>query len=225
MVSGTTNPPSGASPSSRTSEKFDGCMPPRVDTYCIALVFVNEIADLDDLIAARAHAHTGDAHTGQLFKLGDVVLCVFWQIVECTGAGDVLFPTGEVFINRFGVVEFGLRHRHDVVADPIDLVGHTHRDLLNTGQHVEFGHEVVGETVNHRSVAGHHGVIPTRAAWAAGVDTKLTAGGTQLFAHLIKEFGWERTRSNACGVRLDDPDRAGEPGTANASSNLGAACG
>src|SRR5699024_3225809 len=47
MVCGTTSPPSGASPSSNTSEKLDGSMPPRVDTYFIALVFVNQIANLD----------------------------------------------------------------------------------------------------------------------------------------------------------------------------------
>src|SRR5699024_9872277 len=95
---------------------------------------------------------------------------------------------------------------HRIVADTIDVIGNTHGDLFDPGQHVEFGDKVVGVTVNHGSMPGHHGVIPAGTTRSAGVDTEFPTGGAQLFAHLVEKFGWEWAGTDAGGVGLDDTD-------------------
>src|SRR5699024_3087438 len=131
MVCGTTSPPSGASPSSKTSEKLDGSMPPLVDTYCIALVFVNEIANLDNFIAARAITHTGNAHTRKFFERRDVVLGVLRQVFNGARTRNVFVPAGEVFVYRLGVVEIRLRHRHGIRSEE-RRVGNECRSVVQT---------------------------------------------------------------------------------------------
>src|SRR5690625_304882 len=126
IVCGTTRPPSGASPSSRTSEKFDGTMPPRVDTYCIALVFVDEIANLDNFIAAWTNAHTGNTHARHFFQRCEIGLRVLGEFLKRAGTRDI-------FVARLGVVEVGLCLGHRVVTDAVDVLGHTARDVFNAG--------------------------------------------------------------------------------------------
>src|SRR5699024_12582210 len=104
----------------------------------------------------------------------------------------------------FGVVEIGLGHRHGIVADPIDVVGNAHRDLINAGQHVQFGNEVVGEPVDHRRVTGHDGVIPAGAARTTGVDTEFAASGAQQITNFIEKFGGEWSGPHAGGLILDN---------------------
>src|SRR5699024_8731234 len=210
MVCGTTSPPSGARPSRRTSEKLDGFIPPRVDTYCIALVFVDEIANLDNFIAARANAHTGNAHTGKFFECGDVILGVFGQIFQAAGARNIFLPAGEVLVDRLGVVEVGLRHRHDIMSNAVDVVGDTDWNFLDPGQNIEFCHEIVGEAVDHGSMACHDRVVPSGAPRTTGVDTKLATGGAQLVAHLVKQFGGKWAGTNAGRVGLHNANSAGE---------------
>src|SRR5699024_530739 len=222
MVSGTTSPPSGARPSSNTSEKFEGVIPPRVDIQRIVLVLADQIADLDDFVTARANAHTRNTHPGQLFEGLDVLLGVVGQILQAASAGNVFVPAREVFINGFGVVEVGLGHRHGIVADTVDIVGDAHRNLVNAGEHIEFGNEVIGEPVDHRSMTGHDGVIPAGAAWTSGVDTKFATGGAQLVAHFVEEFGREWSGPYPGGIGLDDADGTGESGWADAGTNRGA---
>ena len=62
-------------------------------------------------------------------------------------------PAGELLVDRLGVVEVGLRHRHLVVALAVDLVGDADRDLLPAGEHVELGQHEVGDAVDPHGVA------------------------------------------------------------------------
>src|SRR5699024_10717737 len=202
--------------------KVDELITLRLYIYHITLALAEQVSDLDDFVTAWANAHPGNADPGQFFKGFDVLLGVFGQIFEATGTRNIFVPAREVFINGIGVVEIGLGHRHGIVADPIDVVGNAHRDLIKSGQHVQFGHEVVGEPVDQRRVMGHDGVTPAGAARTTGVHTEFAVSGAQLITNFIEKFGGEWSGPHAGGICLDNANGAGKASWTNAGTNRSA---
>ena len=153
----------------------------------------------------------------------DVVLRRLRKVVERTRLGDVLGPAGEELVDRLGVVEAGLRHRHLVDPLAVDVVRDAHRDLVPAGQHVELGEHEVGDAVDACGVAGDRGVVPAAASGAAGRGAELGAVLAQLLAVVVEQLGRERALADAGGVRLDDADDAGDLGRRDARAGAGAA--
>src|SRR5699024_9412515 len=89
----------------------------------------------------------------------------------------------------------------------------------------ELGQEVVRETVDAGGIARNHRVIPATTAGTSGVHADLAAGDLQVLAPLIKKLGRERSGTNAGGVRLDNAQRVGDAGWANARAHRSAAGG
>src|SRR5699024_3245920 len=147
-----------------------------------------------------------------------VILCLLWQLLKGGAAGDVFVPRWHGFINRLRVVELRLGQRHFVEALTIDVVGHADGDFANAGEHVELGEEVIGKTVDARCVACNHRVVPATTTGTASVDADLATGGLEVFAPLIKKFGWEWAGANAGGVRLDDAQGVGNTSRTNAGA-------
>src|SRR5699024_10849437 len=58
-----------------------------------------------------------------------------------------------------------------------------------------------------------------------GVDAEFPTGLLQVFAHLVEQFGGERSGTHACGVGLDDADDAVDACGADARTHTGPAGG
>ena len=138
-------------------------------------------------------------------------------------AGDVLPPAGEQLVDRLGPVELGLRHRHLVVADAVDLVGDADRHPLPRRQHVELGEEQVGEAVDAGGVAGDDRVVPAAATVATGRDADLAADLPELLAVLVEQLGRERAGADAGRVGLDHADDPVDARRADAGARAHAA--
>ncbi len=183
------------------------------------------VVDDDGLIATGPHADVGDAAARQFLESLDVILGFLRQLFEGLATRDVFIPCRHGFVDRGGVVEFGLGHRHLIVAYAVDVVGHADRDLTDAGEHIQLGEEIVGETVNAGGVAGNHGVVPATAALAARVHANLATSGLQEFAPLVEKLGGEWTCAHAGRVRLDDAEGCGDAGGADAGTDTCATSG
>src|SRR5699024_1182238 len=107
---------------------------------------------------------------------------VLRQLVAGAGPGEVLRPTGQGLVDRHGVVELGLRHRHLAVDHAVYVVAGADRHLVDPGEDVELGQHDVGEAVDAHGAPDHQRVVPAAAAGAACVHAHLAAGDLQVLA-------------------------------------------
>src|SRR5690606_21101426 len=163
-----------------------------------------------------------DPGAGELLEPGDVGLRGRWQLLDRAATGDVLGPAVEVLVDRLGVMELGLGHRHLVVTHAVDLVGDADRDLLPAREHVELGEEEVGESVDARGVTGDDRVVPPAATRTPGGDADLAAYALQRLAVGVEELGGEGTGADAGRVGLDHADHAVDPSGADAGAHADA---
>ena len=77
--------------------------------------------------------------------------------------------------------------------------------LVEPVEHVDLGQGDAGDPADRRRLAHQHRIEPAAAALAARDGAELMAAHAQPLAGFIVEFGRERTRSDARGVRLGDP--------------------
>src|SRR5690606_24987526 len=110
----------------------------------LKLALVQEIVDLDDLVAARPHTNSGDAAVRELLNGLDVVLCRLGQVAQLACARDVFAPTGQGFVDGLGRRERTLIQWQVLVTHPVDVVGHAHGDFLKPSEHVQLGEHNVG---------------------------------------------------------------------------------
>src|SRR5690606_16370954 len=114
---------------------------------------VDQVVPDDDLLALGADSDDRDARVAHLLEGQHVVPGVLGQILEGARLRDVLAPAREVLVDRLRVVEVGLVHGHVVEAFAVDVVGNAHRDLIEAGEHVEFGEHQVCDAVHAGRVA------------------------------------------------------------------------
>src|SRR5262245_32872254 len=146
----------------------------------------DERAQPQGLVAAWAGADGGHRRADDLLDRAHVGLGVPGQPGELRHPGQVLPPAIQVLVDRNRVMELGLGHRDLVVPGPRDVVRHADRHLLQAGQHVELGHEVVGDAVDPGRVAGDDRVEPPGAARPPGGHPVLAAGLPQPLALLVE---------------------------------------
>ena len=115
-------------------------------------------------------------------------------------------------------MELRLGGGHDVGALTVDLVTHTHRDLLDAGEHVKFGEEDVGGGVDVHRLLDDHGVEPAAPTWPAGGGPELTASLSQCLTTLVEQLGGERPLTHAGGVGLGDADDPVDAGRSDAGA-------
>src|SRR5436309_8303383 len=96
----------------------------------VRLAGSEEVVADDGLVPAGADADGRDAGPGQFLQALDVGTRVAGQLLESPAFREVLPPAGQLFVDRDGVVHVGLRHRHVVGAEPVDLVADADRHLL-----------------------------------------------------------------------------------------------
>ena len=84
-------------------------------------------------------------------------------------------------------------------------------DRIELVQDIEFGHAHAGNAVELIRTPLDHGVEPSTAALAAGVDADLLADGRQVPADVVVQFGRERPLADAGGVGLDDAQHIARP--------------
>ena len=147
---------------------------------------------------------------------------VLGQLVQGFRIRNALVPAVEVLVNRLRVVKIGLRHRYFVKAHAVHLIRHAYGDLLKTGKYIQLGNKQVGKPVDAHRLARKHRIVPAASARTPRVHAKLTAGCAQKIAHLIEEFGGERTGTHAGGVCLLNTDHARNAGGANTRPHAGA---
>src|SRR5215212_7511870 len=147
---------------------------------------------------------------GKLFQPQHVIAGLRGQVVELARGGDVLPPTGHLFVDRFGDADIPLRHRHVVGALAVHRVSDADRHGLQAGQYVELGQEVIGDPVDPGGVACDHRVEPTAAASPAGGHAEFAARLGQVLAHLVEQLGGERTGTDPGGARLQDAQHRGD---------------
>src|SRR5215469_9997247 len=180
-------------------------------------------AELERLVAARAHSDPGQRGADHVLDRPHVGLRAPGEIPELPGRGEVLPPAVQVLVDRLRVVEVRLRHGDLVVPGPVHVVGHADRHPLQAGQHVELGEEVVGDPVDAGRVPGDDRVEPAGAAGPARGDAVLLAGLPQPLAFRAGELGRERARAHPGRVGLDDPDHLGDPGRPHPRARAGPA--
>src|SRR5579875_2093749 len=168
------------------------------------------------LVAARPDADRGYRGADHLLHRRDVGAGVRRQVLRRAGRGDVLGPAVQVLIHRDRVVELGLGHRDLLQPRPAHLVRHADRHLVQAGQHVQLGEEVLGDPVDPRRVPGDDGVEPAGAPRPAGGHAVLPAGLAQPLAVGVVQLGGERALADPGRVRLDDAHHLGDPGRADA---------
>ena len=159
----------------------------------------------------RGRPRRPERRAGHLLERPHVGLRVRRQVVEGAAPGDVLLPAVEELVDRLGVVELRLRHRHLVVAHAVDLVAHAHRDPLPPAEHVELGQEELGQPVDPGGVARDHRVVPATAALPPGGGAELPPIVAQPVAVVVEELGREGSRADPRRVGLDDPDDPVDP--------------
>ena len=72
------------------------------------------------------------------------------------------------------MMKLGLTHRDFIVADTVDLIGHTDWNTVKTREHIEFGEEEISEAIDPRCIASHRRIKPTTSACSACGDATLT---------------------------------------------------
>ena len=113
------------------------------------------------------------------------------------------------------MVKIGLRHRYFVEANAVHLIRHAYGNFLKSGEHIQLGDKQVGKPVDAHRLARKHSIVPAASAWTPRVHAELAAGCAQEIAHLIEEFGGERSGTHAGSVCLLNTNHAGNSGGAN----------
>src|SRR5690625_3600316 len=177
----------------------------------------------DGLLALWSRRNHPHRHAGPFRDVGQIITRGLWQVFHILNGGDVFLPSRQRFVNRLDALErLGFaresRRRLAVIA-----IRRAHLDLIEAAQHIELGHGVVGDAVDHRRVAEGHEVEPAAAARPAG-------GGAELMPYLLQtpsvfvfELGREGTVADAGTVGFDDADHTLDCGRWNTEARAAAA--
>ena len=175
------------------------------------------------LLAPRADADGGHRHPAQLLDGVDVHPGRPGQVLEPGDAADVLPPALEQLVDRLGVVDLGLGHGPVLGHLAVDPVGDGHRDPFQAREHVQLGHEQLGEPVDPGRVAEPDRVQPAAAPGPAGGGAELVTGRPQRLGLGLAGLGRERARPDPGHVRLGDAHDPLDPARADPGPGQGPA--
>ena len=161
-------------------------------------------------VSCGTHTNHRNPLTDESFKRDDIVLRVCGQVRKLSGSLNVLTPTREVLIDGSRVVEIRLRPGHLVDTCAIHVVTHTDGDLLEAGQHIEFGEHIVSDAVNAGCVTSNRRVKPPGPARTPRGRAKFVATIAQPVTRGILQLGRERPRAHPGGVRLHNSHNGGQ---------------
>src|SRR5665648_791226 len=114
------------------------------------------------------------------------------EVLPRLALADVLGPSGELFVERLGVVEIRLAQRELVEDLAAGLVPRTDLQGRQAREHVELGERQVGDTAEAHGVPERHQVEPAAAALAPRGGAELVAYLAHGDAGLVEELGGER---------------------------------
>ena len=125
-----------------------------------------------------------------LFKISNVVLKCFGEVLFLAEVREGSLPTGNFFVNSlptFSVVG------HGSGAFAVLFVGYAYLNCVETVEHVTLHHYEVGNAVDHNGILEGYEVHPTATAVTACYSTVLVTNVADEVACFVKEFNGEGT--------------------------------
>ena len=104
-------------------------------------------------------------------------------------------------------------------ADTVEVIGHTHLELVEFVEHVKLGDGQTIETVDAHRIATDDAVEPATTAAAACGGAEFTAAITEVIVEAALELGGERSLADARGVGLGYADHPINQGWPHPGSN------
>src|SRR6185312_13420305 len=158
----------------------------------------------DGVFPVRTGCDQRQAATGQLLDGAQVGAGGGRQLVPVADTGGGFFPAGKFQVDGLALVPAVRIQRRQLAALAPVFVGNADLDGGQAVEHVELGDRQAVDAVDLGGALERDQVDPAAAARTARAGAELVALLAQQLAHLVIEFGRERTAADAGGVGLAD---------------------